>query len=537
MSNAPKTVEKLETDKILYLVPIILIMGVCIYLGLNLERASELINVSFAFVTGNFSWFYQIFTFGCLLVCVYLIVGKYGSLRFGDEKPEFSTFSWLSMIFTAALGGSLVLWATIEPFYYLIGPPFSVEPYSYEAYQWATSYPLFHWGFTGNSMYCALGAAFGYMFWVRKKDVNRASSACAMLLGEKTTRGWIGKVIDVLLILSIVGGIATTLGLATPLASELIVSVFGVPRTMTMDVSLIIFWIISISLCVYSGLHKGIKLISNFRMWLIFAALAYVFIVGPKVFILNNFCEGLGNMMNDFFKMSFYTEPFANKDFNGFPQWWTIFYWAWWASYASQMGIYFARISKGRTVREFCIAILTATGLGVWIFFAVFGNYTLHTFMNDRLPQLADTLNNLGNAPAVVQVWATLPLPKVFLFVMLLMTLVATITLLNGTAYTLAILSTKKITGEQEPPGWNRISWVLVLGVLALILMAIGGLKAVQTSSVLVSFPMLFIFIIIIIGFFKVIKEDNWGNFRRDAAKTTAVIPKADAVNSDAESI
>lgn len=538
MSDTQKPIQKLETDKILYFVSIILIIGICIYLGLNLKRANELINISFAFITGNFSWFYQIFTFSCLLVCLYLIFGKYRNLRFGDEKPEFSTFSWLSMIFTAALGGSVVLWATIEPFYYLMGPPFGVKPFSYEAYQWATAYPLFHWGFTGNSMYCAVGVAFAYMFWVRKKDVNRASGACSMLLGKKITAGWVGKVIDVLLILSIVGGIATTLGLATPLASELIVSVFGIPRTLTMDITLILFWIIVISFCVYSGLHKGIKIISNVRMWLIFAVLAYVFIVGPKVFILNNFCEGLGNMMNDFFKMSFYTEPFANKNFTGFPQSWTIFYWAWWASYASQMGIYFARISRGRTVREFCIAILTATGLGVWIFFAVFGNYTLHTFINDRLPQLTDTLNNIGNASAVVQVWATLPLPKIFLFFMLLMTLLATITLLNGTAYTLAILSTKKMTGEQEPPGWNRISWVFVLGILALVLMAIGGLKAVQTSSVLVSFPMLFIFIIIIIGFFKVIKEDDWGNFQRDAVKTVPSAIKDDAVEkSDTKSI
>lgn len=513
MSDAKKAVEKLEIDKILYLVPVTLILAVCVYLGFNLEKANELINISFAYITGNFSWFYQFFTFGCLAVCLFLIFGKYGKLRFGDGKPEFSTFSWLSMIFTAALGGSVVLWATIEPFYYLMGPPFGVEPFSYEAYQWGTAYPLFHWGFTGNSMYCALGVAFAYMFWVQKKDVNRASSACALLLGEKRTAGWMGKIIDILLIISIVGGIATTLGMATPLASELIVSLFGIPRTLVMDVALIIFWIIVISICVYSGLHKGIQLISNVRMWLIFGVLAYVFLVGPKIFMLNNFCEGLGNMMNDFFKMSFYTEPFGNKDFNGFPQWWTIFYWAWWASYASQMGIYFARISKGRSVREFCIAILTATGFGVWIFFAVLGNYTLHTFIQGRLPQLADTLNNIGNAAAVVQVWATLPLPKLVLFFMLLMTLVATVTLLNGTAYTLAILSTKRITGEQEPPGWNRISWVFVLGILALILMAIGGLKAVQTSSVLVSFPMLFIFIIIIIGFFKVIKEDNWGNF------------------------
>lgn len=507
--------EKLQIDKILYFVPIALILGVCIYLGFNLEKANELINVAFAFITGDFSWLYQGFTFACLVICVYLIFGKYGSLRFGDEKPEFSTFSWLSMIFTAALGGSVVLWATIEPFYYVIGPPFGVEAYSYEAYQWGTAYPLFHWGFTGNAMYCALGVAFGYMFFIQKKDVNRASSACGLLLGDKVTNTWIGKVIDILLIISIVGGIATTMGLATPLAGELIAALFGIPRTLTVDIVLIVFWIICISICVYTGLQKGIRIISNARMWLIFAVLAYVFIVGPKVFMLNNFCEGLGNMMNDFFKMSFYTEPFANKDFNGFPQWWTVFYWAWWASYASQMGIYFARISKGRTVREFCIAILTATGLGVWIFFAVFGNYTLHTFINGGLPQLADTLNNLGNAPAVVQVWASLPGKTFFLFAMLLMTLLATITLLNGTAYTLAMLSTRKITGDQEPAGWNRISWVLVLGILALILMAIGGLKAVQISSVLVSFPMLFIFIIIIIGFFKVIKKDDWGGFRK----------------------
>ena len=270
ISDKPLKLPKLETDKVLYLTPIVLIMALCLYLGLNLDKANELINITFAYITGDFSWFYQMFTFGCLAICLYMIFGKYGTLKFGDEKPEFSTFSWLSMIFTAGLGGSVVLWATIEPFYYLIGPPFGVKPYSYEAFQWATAYPLFHWGFPGNAMYCALGVAFAYMFWVRKTEVNQASSACAMLLGEKITKGWVGKVIDVLLILSIVGGIATTMGLATPLASELIVSVFGIPRSLTMDISLIVFWIICISFTVYSGLHKGIKIVSNVRMWLIF---------------------------------------------------------------------------------------------------------------------------------------------------------------------------------------------------------------------------------------------------------------------------
>jgi L-carnitine/gamma-butyrobetaine antiporter len=531
MNDTKKAVEKLEIDKVLYFIPIILILSACVYLGFNLEKANDIINAVFAYITGNFSWFYQFFTFACVAVCMYLIFGKYGSMRFGDEKPEFSNFSWISMIFTAALGGSVVLWATIESFYYVMGPPFGVEPFSYEAYRWATTYPYFHWGFTGNSMYCALGVTFAYMFWVRKKDVNRASSACSLVLGEKITAGWLGKVIDILLIISIVGGIATTLGLSTPLASELIVSLFGIPHTLSMDIVLIVFWIITISFCVYSGLNKGIRIISNVRMWLMFGILGFVFLVGPKVFMLNNFCEGIGNMMNDFFKMSFYTEPYGNKDFNGFPQWWTIFYWAWWAGYASQMGIYFARISRGRTVRAFCLAILGATGLGVWIFFAVFGNYTLHGFINGKLPLLPDILNNAGNAAAVVHVWESMPVPTLFLFAMLLLTLIATITLMNGAAYTLAMLSTKKLSGKQEPAGWNRISWAFVLGILALILMAIGGLKAVQTSSILVSFPMLFIFIVIIAGFFKVTREDNWGNLFGETTQNVVIKIDSESTN------
>lgn len=513
MADGKTPSSKLEIDKTLYFVPIAIVLAICVYLGFNLDKAKGIINTVFGFVTGDFSWVYQLFTFACLCLSIYLIFGKYGKMKFGDEEPEFSNFSWLSMIFTAAVGGSVVLWATVEPFYYLMDPAFGVEPYSYNAYRLATQYPLFHWGFSGNAIYAVLGVAFAYLFWVRKADVNRASSACAIVLGEKVEKGWIGKVIDVLLILSIIGGIATTLGLATPLAAELIVKLFGIPHTMTMDIILIIFWIIAISLCVYSGLNKGIRILSNIRIWLIFGVLAFTFIVGPKVFMLNNFTEGLGNMLQDFIKMSFYTEPFANKTFTGFPQNWTVFYWAWWICYAAQMGIYYARISRGRTVRSICIAVLTATSLGVWIFFAVFGNYTLHSFMMGQLPKLADTINNISNQAAVVQVWANLPLANVFLFAMLVLTLVANINLLNGTAYTLAMISTKKLTGDQEPAAWNRISWVIVLGVMTLILLAIGGLKALQTSSIIMSFPMIFIFIIIIYGFFKATKEDDWGNF------------------------
>lgn len=514
---------KVQVDKFLYFVPIVIILGICIYFGLNLEKASKMVDAAFAFITGSFSWFYHGFTFGCLVLTLYFMFGKYGSLKLGEGEPEFSNFSWLSMIFTAALGGSLMIWATIEPFYYVMGPPFQLEPFSVEAYTYATAYPLFHWGFTGNSMYSVLAVIFGYFFFVRKQDVNRGSTACAGLLGEKAANGIIGKIIDVFLIIAIIGGIATTLGLSTPLAGELIYKLFGVPRTMTMDVVLIIIWTIIISITVYSGLQKGIKIISNVRMYLIFASLAFTFIFGPKIFMLNNFVEGLGTMMNEFFKMSFYTDPFSNNEFNGFPQWWTVFYWAWWATYASQMGIYFSRISKGRTVRATCAAILLATGAGVWIFFAVFGNYTLHSYINGALPNLPDILTNQGNAAAVVEVWNTLPFNNLFLFAMLAMVFLATITLLNGTAYTLALITSKKIGADQEPAGWNRISWVIVLGSLALILLAIGGLRAIQTSSIVASFPIIFIFIIIIVGFFKVAKEDDWGGFIKKAQKDAGI--------------
>lgn len=501
-----KTKKKLAIEPAIFYPPFILLGIFCSYIILNPEAGNALLNKAFSFLTGPLGWSYEWFTLAFLGIVIYFMFGKYGNKRLGDEKPEFSTFTWLVMLFTAATSAGLMFWASIEFFYYLQSPPFGAEPFSPDAMSWASCYGMYHWGFLPNGMYALLALVFGYLFYVKKQDVIRPSTACYNVLGEKVN-GWAGKLIDVFFVVALIAGVGTSLGLGTPLVGELIAEIFGMQHNLSLDAIIILIWTTMIAISVYTGLKKGIKLLGLLRIYLAFAFLLFVLIVGPTSFIFNNFTESVGHMMQNFLRMSLYTDPHVKS---GFPQGWTIFYWAWWIAYALQMGIYFARVSKGRTVRELCLGVLCATSLGAWIFFAVLGNYAFTVHTQNVLP-IADILSKSGGAAAVVAIWATLPFKNVTLFFLLILSFISTATLLNGSAYTLAMVTTKKIGGEEEPAGWNRVFWALVLGGVSLALMFLGGLQPLQTSSIVGSFPMMFVAIIILISFLKDIKK-GWAS-------------------------
>ncbi len=301
--------------------------------------------------------------------------GKYGSVRFGgqDAEPEFRTLSWIAMLFCAGIGTSLLYWATIEWVYYYQAPPFGIEAESAEAADWAAMYGLFHWGPMAWALYCIPALPIAYAFHNRKIPFLRISQACRGVIGDRAD-GPLGKLIDVLFIFGLVGGTGTSLGLGTPILSESISTLTGIERTFALDAFVIVIWTAIFGTTVYLGMEKGIKRLADANVYLGFFLLAFVLVFGPTVFILDTFTNSLGLLATNFLKMSFYTDPVGAS---GFPQTWTVFYWAWWIAYAPFMGLFVARISRGRTIRQVVAANLVWGSLGCWLFFATFGNTAL----------------------------------------------------------------------------------------------------------------------------------------------------------------
>ena len=491
-----------KIDKMLFWPPLALVVMLCAYLVLNPEEGTTVVNKIFSFVTGDLGWTYEIFVFCNIALLLYFIFGKYANKRFGNEPPEFSTLTWLGMLFTSGTSGAILYWGTIEFYYYVSAPPFGVKPFSPDAWNWSLTYSLFHWGISCYGLYVAVGVIFGYFFFVQNKQVFRPSTACEPLIGEKAN-GLVGKIIDIFYMIGIIGGIGTSVGLGTPLVAELITRIFGIQHTLVLDAVIIVLWTVLFSLSVYTGLEKGIKYLSNIRVYLGYFVLAFIAIAGPASFMMNNFVDSLGIMLNNYLRMSFYTDPHLKS---GFPQGWTIFYFAWFMAFALGTGIYLARISRGRTVREFTLGATFAGTLSAYLYFAVLGNYSINLYQQKTI-DIAGIINEFGAPRAIVAIWDTLPLHNVLMPIFLILMFISTATLISSVAYTLAMVTSERLRADEEPAKWNRVFWALVLGCLALTLIFLGGLKPLQAVSVAGSFPTMIISVIIFIGF---LKKAHW---------------------------
>ncbi len=471
-------------------------------------------------------WFFAA-AFGFLL---YVALGKYGRIRFGgpDSPPEFSLFSWGAMLFCAGIGASVIYWGTIEWAYYYTSPPFGIEPGSREAVQWAAAYGMFHWGPLAWAIYCVPVLPLGYLFWNRRRPVLRLSTACEGAIGARAAAGLPGKIIDIVFILGMLGGVGTSVGLSTPLISAGVAELFDIERNFKLDAAVIVIWSALFGFSVYSGLKKGIKILSDVNTWLVVALMAFVFVFGPTLFIVDSFTDSVGVVFQHFVKMSFHVDAVARAGdaiaVSGAPsagsgevfsEEWTIFYWAWWVVYAPFMGLFVARISRGRTIREVILGEIIAGSLGCWLVFGVLGNtglfFELEGSRNLTDMVLADQAPEaiIATIAAVGDRALLFAAPLVALFVAL--SFIFGATTLDSASYVLAAAATKEQGRVVEPARWHRLFWAVVLASVSLALMFVGGeesIDALKASSILVSVPVMVVLALLVVSFMKWVRED-----------------------------
>lgn len=486
--------------------PAVLIIGaVLMLLFINPEAGRQTIGNVLSGITHNFDWLIEWFTFGGFIWLMYLACSKYGDIKLGgpDDKPEFSTFSWISIMITSGSGFALMYWAAVEPIYYLSSPPFGLEPDSVAAAQWGIAYGIFHWGFSAWGLFCIPAVAIAYGYHVRKIPSLKPSIACAGVLG-KHADGWVGKAIDIIILLGTVGGMGTSLGVCVPLMSACFTELFGIQPSIYLDSAVIIIWVAIFGTTAYLGLQKGIKILSDWNVYGIIVLLVFMLVIGPTSFLLSYYFQSVGLMLQNFIGMSTYTAPILKS---GFPQDWTAFYWAWWVVWAIYMGLFIARVSKGRTIRQMIIGAIICPTIGTSMFYLVLGGSVVDLHLSDGV-NLISMLKENGAPFVIIQLLKSYPLIGIILPLFILIGFVYQATSFQGAAYTLASMATAELKNDEEPAPWHRLFWALVLGVLGFVMIIIGGLKVVQLSSVILAVPVYIILGIMIISVIKWIRED-----------------------------
>ncbi|MCG3402184.1 BCCT family transporter [Staphylococcus massiliensis] len=452
---------------------------------------------------------------GLAIFCfvLYIAFGKYGNVTLGkaSDKPEFGNFSWAAMLFCAGIGSDILYWGVIEWAYYYQDPPYGAKGMTDQALEYATMYGMFHWGPIAWAIYVLPALPIGYLVFVKKKPVYKISQACRPILKGQTDK-LLGKIVDILFIFGLLGGAATSLALGVPMIAAGIERLTGIDGE-NMFVRSIILLTITVIFAVssYTGLKKGIQKLSDVNVWLSFLLLAFVFIVGPTVFLMETTVTGLGNMLKNFFHMATWLEPFGGIDGRketNFPQQWTIFYWSWWIVYAPFIGLFIARISKGRTLKEVVLGTLLYGTLGCVLFFGIFGNYAVYLQITNEF-NVIEFLNSHGTEATIIEVMHHLPFSNLIIVLFLISAFLFLATTFDSGSYILASASQKKVIGE--PIRENRLFWAFALCLLPFSLMLVGGERALdvlKTASILASVPLIVIFIMMI-SFISTLSRDR----------------------------
>lgn len=495
-------------DKKVFFPALIILIVIIIPLYFFPEKSNTAINAVFSYCTDKLGWMYILI---CLLSFIFLIwitVSKYGNIRLGEEneKPQFSNFSWVSMLFTAGVGTSIIILGFLEPIYYASEPPFHLAAYSNEAYEYAHMYGQFHWGLCAWAFYVPAIVAVAFTIFVKKKEKLSLSSACLAVLPAKC-RKLIGALIDIFVVFGIVGSISTSLGLGTPVLSLVIRNIFGLPEDFDfiLRIIIIIIWVFIFGTSVYLGLEKGIQNLSNFNIALAAVFMTVIFIFGPTGDFVKMELNSLGLYANNFIRMLTWTDPFGD---GAFVEEWTVFYWGWWMAFMPMMGIFIARISRGRTIKNVVWGQLLWGTLGCVVSFMIFGGYSLYLQKNNIL-DVAYILENQGQGAAILAILQTLPLSKIMMILFCILCFLYLATTIDSCAYVLAATTTKKLNNKEEPARWNRILWAIIFCVLSIGLMIIGGLKAIQTISIIAGLPLIAVSLLLMASTIKMLKEKS----------------------------
>ncbi len=468
------------------------------------ENFTEVANITFSILTNDFGWLFLIAAMVFFVFVVYAAFGKYKNVKLGgdDSVPEYSNITWFGLLFGCGMGVGLVFFGVAEPLTHFLSPPGALESGSQEAANFAIRSFIAHWGILPWATYAVIGLSLAY-FMYRKDKKGLVSVLLEPLFGEKVMDGWLGKVVDILAVFATAAGVVTSLGLGTLQINAGLNFLFGVPINIPIQIMIVVIVSIIYIGSAVSGIDKGIKIISDTNLFVAIGLLFVCFLVGPQLQILNSLVNSVGEYINYFITDAMSINSLESNSWLGG---WRVFYWAWFIAWGPFVGVFIARISKGRTIQQFILGVVLVPTLAAALWGSVFGNLGIHVAANGLLPM--EQLQAIIASPetGLFIILQQYPLGFILSIVAIISLCAFFITSANSGVYVLSMLTSK---GDINPPNNKKILWGVIQSVMAVGLLMAGGLKPLQTISLAAAFPFIVIMFAVCASFVKTIKSEK----------------------------
>ncbi|WP_296943190.1 BCCT family transporter [uncultured Massilia sp.] len=458
-------------------------------------------------LTRNFGWFYLWVVLGLVLFAAFVAFSRYGELKLGgeDDEPEFSIGSWFAMLFAAGMGIGLVFWGVAEPLSHYGTPPPGIAPHTPEAANAAMRYVFFHWGLHPWAVYSVVALAMAF-FQYRRNGIALISTVTDTLPWRPVRA--LGGLFNGLAVVATAFGVAASLGVGALQINSGLQAVFGVAVDEAWQVGIIVVTAAIFMASAVSGVDKGVKLLSNLNMVVAALLALVVFLVGPTVAIIETFSNSMGSYLSEFVRMSLRATPFRDSTWVGS---WTVFYWAWWISWSPFVGLFIARVSRGRTVREFIVGTVLAPSIAAFLWFSIFGGSALYMQIWQHVP-IAEAVK-ADMATALFTMFGAMPFGLAMSVVATLLVLVFFVTSGDSAVLVLGMMSTG---GNPNPSARVKLVWGTLVAGIAISLLLAGGLKAVQTATILFALPFALVIVLMVVALWRALREDWIAESRRE---------------------
>lgn len=481
-----------------------------IFAAVFTETAGTVFSATQAWISETVGWFYVLAVAGFIVFIIVLGLSSYGHIKLGPEhsEPDYSYGSWFAMLFSAGMGIGLMFFGVAEPVMHYVSPPVG-DPETVEAARQSMRITFFHWGLHAWAIYAVVALSLAYFAFRHDLPLTIRSSLYP-LIGDRIY-GPIGHTVDIFAVLGTIFGVATSLGFGVMQINAGLNYLFDVPNTLSVQVILIVIITLIATLSVALGLDGGIRRLSWLNMILAGALLAFVMVAGPTVHLLQTLVQNTGNYVSSLFHMTFNLYAYEPTGWIGG---WTLFYWGWWIAWAPFVGMFIARISRGRTIREFMLGVLLVPVGFTAIWMTFFGNTALHMIMVQGIGELAEAVS-ADTAVALFQFFEYLPLSSLTALIATILVVTFFVTSSDSGSLVVDILTSG---GKDDSPTWQRIFWAIVEGIVAAALLIAGGLAALQTATIASALPFTIVMILMSWGLMRALRiEAHKRSSLRDA--------------------